>query len=393
MSANDKSLESSIDVDRLIASAQMASGNFAPLDPGLRSRFEKIVATVNTGAVTTRDRRLAVELQFRKMLMTRLQLDSDWTRQPEITQEKIERPIFVIGFARSGTTLCHSLLAEDVGARAPLWWHTHSPSPPPGEVPVVPERIEFTAKELDRMVDMAPGLLGLHPYWDKRGFSPIEDQEIIALDFHYNYPTLLFNVPTGEIVTEAEDEAAAYAFHRSFLQQLQWRDRPSHWVAKGIFHQFQLKNLFDTYPDALCIWPHRDPKGIWPSTLAITSVLHGAIDGWDMDFTQMGPAFLKTIASLVDKMLDDPLVNDPRIVHVGFEDLVHDPVATIKSAYGHWGLPVASEFEANMRGWLADPSNRPDRYGRYNYSPVRFGLTPDDFDNAFAAYRKRFSLA
>lgn len=393
MSAQDESLELSIDIDRLIASAQMASGNFAPFDPGLRTRLEQILASIHREAVTTLDRRLAIELQLRKLLVTRLQLASDRARLPEIAEEKIERPIFVIGFARSGTTLSHSLLAEDVGARAPLWWHTHSPSPPPGEVPVVPERIEVAARELDKMIDMTPGLLGLHPYWDKRSFAPIEDQEIIALDFHYNYPTLLYNMPTADVVTEAKDEVAAYAFHRSFLQQLQWRNRPGHWVAKGIFHQFQLKNLFDTYPDALCIWPHRDPKAVWPSTLAVTAVLHGAINGWDMDFTEMGPAFLKSIASLVNTMLDDPLVDDPRIVHVGFEDLVHDPVATIKSAYGHWGLPVAPEFEANMRGWLTDPSNRPDRYGRYNYTPVRFGLTSDDFDNAFASYRKRFSLA
>ena len=36
----------------------------------------------------------------------------DRQRHPQIAEERIERPIFVVGFARSGTTLIHSLLAE-----------------------------------------------------------------------------------------------------------------------------------------------------------------------------------------------------------------------------------------------------------------------------------------
>ena len=91
-------------------------------------------------------------------------------------EERIERPIFVIGFGRTGTTLIHSLLPEDPGARAPKWWHTHEPSPPPGEVPVADARIELAAQDLYRLLHQAPGLLTLHPYRDRRGHCFIEDE-------------------------------------------------------------------------------------------------------------------------------------------------------------------------------------------------------------------------
>jgi len=48
-----------------------------------------------------------------------------------IEDERIEAPLIVIGFPRSGTTLLHALLAAAPGNRAPLYWEIARPSPPP----------------------------------------------------------------------------------------------------------------------------------------------------------------------------------------------------------------------------------------------------------------------
>ncbi|HTZ70520.1 MAG TPA: sulfotransferase, partial [Acetobacteraceae bacterium] len=269
-----------ISTEALIASAQIVSGNFAPLEAGLRARVDRLVDWLNAQPPLTRDRKPEVELQLRKLLATRLRLAADRLRLPGIAAEKIERPIFVIGFARTGTTLIHCLLAEDPAARAPKWWHTHDPSPPPGEVPVVDARIEYAAQDLDRLVHMVPGMLTVHPYWDKRGHALIEDEEIFTLDFQNAYPTLLYRVPSLALILDAGTIGEAYNFHRSFLQHLQWNQSPRHWVLKGIYHQFVLDELFRAYPDALCIWPHRDPVDVHRSTLAITAILYGAITDW-----------------------------------------------------------------------------------------------------------------
>jgi hypothetical protein len=255
-----------IDTASLLQTAQIVSGNFAPVEQGLVDRVERFVGWLNTQPPLRADQKAGVESQLRKLLAMRLRLSADRQRIPAIAQEKIERPIFVIGFARTGTTLIHSLLAEDPGARAPLWWHTHAPSPPPGEVPVLAERIERTARELDELLDLAPGLLTLHPYWDKGGLCPIECEEIFTLDFQNAYPTLLYKLPALAMILDASNIADAYRFHREFLQHLQWNQSPRHWVVKGIYHQFALDALFDAYPDALCIWPHRDPVQVHPST-------------------------------------------------------------------------------------------------------------------------------
>jgi len=381
-----------IDVARLIASAQIVSGNFAPLDPGLARRVARLVDWLNEQPPLGPDRKAEVELQLRKLLATRLRLAADRARIPAIAQEQVERPIFVIGFARTGTTLIHSLLAEDPEARAPLWWHTHDPSPPPGEVPVVPARIELAAQDLDRMLHMVPGLLTMHPYWDKRGLCPIEDEEIFTLDFQNAYPSLLYRVPALAMVLDATDARQAYAFQRAFLQHLQWNREPRHWVVKGTYHQFALDALFAEYPDALCIWPHRDPSHVHPSTLAITAVLYGAITDWAMDFKALGPVFVESIRQSLETVLASPLIDDPRIVHVDFGALTRDPIGQIRRAYAHWGKPVTPEFEARMRAWLADPGNRSDRYGRYPYTLEPYGLSEALLERSFDGYRRRFGL-
>lgn len=381
-----------IDADALMRSAQMIAGHFEPIEPGLADRVRRFVGWLDEQPPMDDQRRQAVELQLRKLLATRLRLAADRKRLPGIAEERIERPIFVIGFARTGTTLIHSLLAEDPAARAPLWWHTHSPCPPPGEVAVTAARIEQTGRDLDDLLHIAPGLLTLHPYWDKRGHCPIEDEEIFTLDFQNAYPSLLYHVPALAMLLDANNIGEAYDFHRRFLQHLQWNQAPGHWVVKGIYHQFALDALFEAYPDALCIWPHRDPVEVHPSTLAITAVLYGGITNWQMDFEALGPAFVRSIADSVEQAMANPLVDDPRIVHVDFRELTRDPVAIIRRAYDHWGMAVSPAFEERMRGWLADPANASNRYGRYDYAMEPFGLSREMIETAFEGYSRRFHL-
>src|SRR5260370_4542292 len=168
--------------ERILTGAQIITG-VSEVNPGLRSRVERIVERLNQLGPRAPQACVAAENQLRALLVTRLRLERDRHRIRAIAAEVIERPIFVIGFSRTGTSLLHSLLAQDESSRAPRWWQTHSPSPPPAEVPVTSQRLADTARELERFLQKTPGLLTLHPYWDEGPQSLIEDEEIATLDF------------------------------------------------------------------------------------------------------------------------------------------------------------------------------------------------------------------
>ena len=64
-------------------------------------------------------------------LENRLQLADTRKRHPEIAAAPVERPIFITGLPRTGTSILHELLAQDPAHRAPLHWEVRSPCPPP----------------------------------------------------------------------------------------------------------------------------------------------------------------------------------------------------------------------------------------------------------------------
>ena len=79
------------------------------------ARLTRLVDWINERGPYSPDQVWAMRDQFRAILTNRLRVTLDRQRYPDIAEEPIERPIFIIGFARSGAkkTMLHSLLAED----------------------------------------------------------------------------------------------------------------------------------------------------------------------------------------------------------------------------------------------------------------------------------------
>ncbi len=110
------------------ASEQMRLSDFGPdtFRPGLARLIESIESD---GRLTLFGRYFA-RRQLLELLTHRLQLVDYRSRHPEIADEVIRRPLFILGLPRTGTTLLYGLLAEDPANRAPLSWEIDDPCPP-----------------------------------------------------------------------------------------------------------------------------------------------------------------------------------------------------------------------------------------------------------------------
>ena len=189
-----------------------------------------------------------------------------------------------------------------------------------------------------------------HPYNDMLGDGLPECEQTWAFDFRAMGPTFWWRVPMAPRFGLAPDPAAQYRLHRMWLQHCQYARPSRHWALKG-FHTRQLAQLFETYPDARVVWTHRDPVPVMASSIVFAGEFAEALTG-SVDWEALAAGQLAATRSACQAVLADPLVDDPRVHHLRFSDLMADPVGTLSGFYAKCGLALDAPAEAAIRSYL-----------------------------------------
>ncbi len=380
-----------LDAHALFNAAARECGLESYSDDGIHERFVDLIGKFNEfGKIPEHALEPAIA-ELKRAVEIRLEIARDWAEHPEILDEKIIKPIFVVGNARAGTTITQSLLTLDEGHRTPRFVDALHPSPPPGFDPDA-DAIALRASDayVTFMMEREPRLLIAHPYHDKLGMAEAEDEFIHSLDFGSVYPLHFQRVPTVPTTFPPADPLRAFAFHKNMLRHLQWKRPTRRWVGKGINHQYNIGPLLQTFDDAVAVWIHRPPEQLVASFIAIYEIVYRPMYG--DRFSMSSEDMVTALRSGVDHILNDPAVNDARISHIRFPDLMKDPIAVIASVYEQHGLDFTARYEARLKKRLADPAHRVDRHGKFHYSGSDYGIDDARMKRIFADYSERFGL-
>lgn len=376
-----------LDAEAILAEAEARTGLSDYGDPGLPERFRLAVDHLKSVGMDAAGQAAAVE-NCLWLLTSRLEFFEDRKRYP-IDDEVIEKPVFATGEPRCGTTLLHALLSVDPNGRSLRFWEVMYPSPPPGVVEGEDPRqaqADDDWREINTKLDF---WLKSHPYNDMLGAGLPEDERTWAFDFRVMTPTAWWRVPMGMNVGGLPaDPKAQYRLHKMMLQQFQYRRPKKYWVLKG-FHNARLDDFFAAYPDARIIWTHRDPVQVIASRIAMVAELTEGLAG-HVDWAAIAKQQLAMSRASFQATMTHPLVNDPRIHHVRYQDFVADPVAVIRGFYAKYDMPFGAETESAMRDYLAN--NKGDRYGKFVYSTDMIGEDIAPLHEEFAPYRQRFGI-
>ena len=315
---------------------------------------------------------------------------ADWIgRHPEVLTERIERPIFVIGLPRTGSTLLQRLLAADPRARSLRTWETFWPSPPPEEATYGQDpRIRQTQLRMDVMNWLAPGFKAIHEW---RADAPEEGIGLLQNTFmNITFP-MMAPIPSYGEYLETSDQHAAYRLYREQLQFLQSRFKKGWWMLKSPVHLFALDAVLESFPDAIIVQTHRDPAQVLPSICSYFTVFQNMLTE-SVDPVGIGRYWLDQWAQANERALalrEDPEI-DARFVDVKFDELMADPMAAIARIY------QASERELDADALAAMQAHRRDnprnKHGVHKYSLGEFGLDAEEVHRRFGLYEQRFEV-
>lgn len=322
------------------------------------------------------------------ILETRLRLAALWRGQPDGLTTPIEKPVFITGMPRSGSTFLHELLSQDPANRSPRVWEVMFPVPAPE--PGISDRdwrVRRASMNLWWFRRLAPGADEVYPV---RAVTPHECLAIHSFTLMSEEFITTCRVPAYEHFLRTSGLRTAYAWQKRFLQHLQSRSPLQRWVLKSPDHLYALEELFSVFPDAMIIQTHRNPIDVLKSSLQLTEVVQGLFARPDRQRLQEREAGL--LAETMERSIrfrDQHPELAGRFLDLNYSEIVSDPMETTRRIYRHLDCPLTGAALERMRQFIATRS----RYQRRrNPSLADLGLDVRAETRRFQNYCRRFGI-
>ncbi len=368
----------------LLSETGLPADWLAGVRPGLEAALDALAAERDLSG----DGRARALAQFSDNLRRLGAIAADRARHPAIAAVQVDRPIFILGLPRCGTSLLHALMGADPGLRTPLSWEVADPSPPPETATF---DTDSRAAAFDAYVDAAfagqwADVRKAHPIGAR---IPQECGMILETAFQSLNLAMLFRLPAYYCWYREADTSFAYNVHKAWLQHLGWRHQKTRWVLKVQEHSFHLPELLATYPDALFIQPHRDPVTVMASIARLIEVIRGiAFD--HQDRAKLGEELLLLWHNGQKASMDYRRAHpDLPVYDLSYAAIARDPIGAVRDIYDFAGLDFTQKAEAGMRAWLAN--NPADKHGRHSYSLADYGLTETRVRDVYADYCETYA--
>ena len=310
-------------------------------------------------------------------------LDDRWW--PDISQQKIERPVFIFANARSGTTMLHRLMSLDRERFASLKLYQSLFSA------VCHRRLfeslaradeRFLGKRLRGLVDWInktffTGWEGIH----KMGIDQAEEDEALFV-LGMNSPSVVLLIPFLDELQgsvwfdrlEAEERKAFLDFYQDTLRRHLYAsggDRT--FLNKNALFALRVRSVYERFPDARFIYLVRHPYD------ALPSFLHMFHEKWHVHSPEIGTnspqarALARMAVDYYTYALDcRTLIPSDQFAVVRYEDLVADPRSAVEDLYARLDLPISDAFRARL---IEATRDQRAFVSEHEYDLEQFGLT------------------
>jgi len=322
----------------------------------------------------------------------------DYLFFPALWTQRVERPVFIIGHARSGTTLMHRLLSAD-GDRFSyfLYWEMFFPS-------------LLQKKAIRALGWLDDTLLGdrLHQAfrdWDDKTFGPTRhmhdmslwnaEEDCFAMAAAFVSQQWALDIPMMDVVDffhvdDMPTKRRRWLHHYRELvkRQLLLNGGNKVHLSKNPMMSGWVEALIETFPDARIVVMMRDPAECIPSCLKLvqSSWKRGK---WAREDYQRSLEVLTDISFDHFTHPRDVLARHPDTpqVVVDYRELTRAPRETVHAVYAALGLELGVEYDA----WLQRQAEQEKKHhSRFEYSLGEFLLDGDAIRNRLGDFYNEY---
>jgi Sulfotransferase family len=379
-----------LDPAALMATARTETGltDFGPTD--FVERLDILCTALREEAGLNGAGVLAQSTLLTGLLRNRLLLEDLLARHPEILAVPIERPIFICGLPRTGSTHLHNLVSSDTALRSLPYWESLEPVLVDDEVPAPGDddpRRRRTGGALGFLDVAMPEFKRMH---EMTVDHVHEEIQLLAMDMSSMLFETIAPMPSWRDAYLARDQRPSYRYLKKILQAMQWLRGGQRWILKSPQHLEQFPALLDIFPDATFVVTHRDPVSVTASM--VTMLAYSCRLGCDtVDLPALGSHWADRLERMLCSCVTHRDVLPPdQSIDVHFDQFMRDDIAMVRRIYGLAGQPFTDSAQAAMRTFMdAHPRGR---HGGVLYDLDQFGLTRPDLRRRFAFYDARFGV-
>ena len=319
---------------------------------------------------------------------------------PAYKNQPIEKPLFILGNLRSGSTFLHRLLSRDVETFTSLttWDIYLTPS-------VVQKKITQLVSRLD--LKLGGHLHRLLYAFDRRTlgqvrihqisfFQPEEDENIHLHIWDGYFVTFLFpfmdEMPNYQHFDEAlspEHKHRIMTFYKSMLQRHLYATGKKYFVAKNPAFSAKIETLVEFFPDARIIYLARNPLDMLPSTISWINYARRM-------FTEPKETYLyrDEIVDMTQYWYSHPLRYldshpSPRHLILKYDDLIQRPEQVIRAFYEQFGYPDKPGLEVIVDHAVKEALSFSSDH---IYSYEQMGFTREQIVSLYPEIFKRFGF-
>jgi Sulfotransferase family len=361
-------------------------------DPRFEKGLDRLIDSIEGEDRLNGFGRILAASHITNLLRQRLLVTEHLRRHPQIRNEVIAKPIFIIGAPRTGTTITHHLLSQDDRFRYPITWECDELHPPldPSTMHSDP-RIKRSEKQIRRSLALAPDLDAANPVgaWEAQECALLH-----AYAFHSETFHVMFNCQGYDRWVAEQDRTWVYQEQKLLLQYMQSGGlRPTEsWLLKTPPHMCNIDKILAVFPDARFVTTYREPTDVIASSCSLTGIVFGMVQD-DVDWHDHGRHIRWRIGKMLARNVElrRQFADKPaQFIDFPMELIVRAPIACVQKLYAHFGIELTDQTHQKMSRFMDEhgiAKRKPHIYHADDY-----GLDIDELWPELQYYRDFYGI-